>query len=107
MEKVLRENRTGKRFPENILNVPGMSGNIFCFWTCVHTISGFSGKSYEKIVQKKDSGNGKNGVHGAREIIPFWTTWTKGTEIPESPLRKWYKKKIAEIARVLSNVSKM
>jgi len=30
------------------------------------TISCFSGKSYEKIVQKKDPGNRKNGVHGAR-----------------------------------------
>ncbi len=30
------------------------------------TISGFSGKSYEKIVQKKDPGNRENGVHGAR-----------------------------------------
>ncbi len=30
------------------------------------TISGFSGKSYEKIVQKKDPGNHENGVHGAR-----------------------------------------
>jgi len=30
------------------------------------TISGYSGKSYEKIVQEKDSGNRKNGVHGVR-----------------------------------------
>jgi hypothetical protein len=30
------------------------------------TISCFSGKSYEKIVQKKDPGNRENGVHGAR-----------------------------------------
>jgi hypothetical protein len=30
------------------------------------TISGFSGKSYEKIVQKKDPGIRENGVHGAR-----------------------------------------
>jgi hypothetical protein len=30
------------------------------------TISGFSGKSYEKIVQKIDPGNRENGVHGAR-----------------------------------------
>ena len=30
------------------------------------TIYGFSGKSYEKIVQKKDPGNRENGVHGAR-----------------------------------------
>ena len=30
------------------------------------TISGYSGKSYEKIVQKKDPGNRENGVHGAR-----------------------------------------
>jgi hypothetical protein len=31
------------------------------------TIYGFSGKSYEKIVQKKDPGNRENGVHGARD----------------------------------------
>jgi hypothetical protein len=30
------------------------------------TISGYSGKSYEKIVQKKDPGNRENGVHSAR-----------------------------------------
>jgi len=30
------------------------------------TISGYSGKSYEKNVQRKDSGNLKNGVHGAQ-----------------------------------------
>jgi hypothetical protein len=30
------------------------------------TISGFSGKSYKEIVQKKDPGNHGNGVHGAR-----------------------------------------
>jgi hypothetical protein len=32
------------------------------------TISGFSGKSHEKIVQKKDTGNRENGVHGARKM---------------------------------------
>jgi len=31
------------------------------------TISGYSGKSYEKIVQKKDPGSRENGVHGARD----------------------------------------
>jgi hypothetical protein len=31
------------------------------------TIYGFSGKSLEKIVQKKDPGNRENGVHGARD----------------------------------------
>ncbi|MDO9034374.1 MAG: hypothetical protein Q7U51_04140 [Methanoregula sp.] len=30
------------------------------------TISGYSGKSYEKIVHKKDPGTRENGVHGAR-----------------------------------------
>jgi len=30
------------------------------------TISGYSGKSYEKNVQRKDPGNRANGVHGAR-----------------------------------------
>lgn len=30
------------------------------------TISGFSGKSYEKSVQEKDPGNRENGVHRAR-----------------------------------------
>jgi hypothetical protein len=34
------------------------------------TISGFTGKSYEKIVQKKDPGNRENGVHGARTGWP-------------------------------------
>jgi hypothetical protein len=34
------------------------------------TISCFSGKSYEKIVQKKDPGNRENGVHGARKPAP-------------------------------------
>ena len=33
------------------------------------TINGFSGKSYEKIVQEKDPGNRENGVHGARNVI--------------------------------------
>jgi hypothetical protein len=33
------------------------------------TIYGFSGKSYEKIVQEKDPGNRENGVHGARNVI--------------------------------------
>ena len=38
------------------------------FLTCVTcvTLTPFSGKSYEKIVQKKDPGNRENGVHGAR-----------------------------------------
>ena len=30
------------------------------------TLSGFSGKSYEKSVQEKDPGNRENGVHHAR-----------------------------------------
>jgi hypothetical protein len=33
------------------------------------TIYGFSGKSYEKIVQEKDPGNRENGVHGTRNVI--------------------------------------
>jgi hypothetical protein len=33
------------------------------------TMYGFSGKSYEKIVQEKDPGNRENGVHGARNIV--------------------------------------
>jgi hypothetical protein len=33
------------------------------------TISGFSGKSHEKIVQEIDSRNRENGVHGARPAI--------------------------------------
>jgi hypothetical protein len=41
------------------------------------TISGYSGKSYEKIVHKKDPGNRENGVHGARNGT---------TRTPKSPL---------------------
>jgi hypothetical protein len=39
------------------------------------TISGFSGKSYEKIVQKKDPGNRENGVHSARKMIVESGRW--------------------------------
>jgi hypothetical protein len=41
------------------------------------TISGFSGKSYEKIVQKKDPGNRENGVHGARKMIVESGRWVE------------------------------
>jgi hypothetical protein len=37
------------------------------------TISGFSGKSYEKIVQRKDPGNRENGVHDARVFTGFFS----------------------------------
>jgi hypothetical protein len=39
--------------------IPGTMGTIY----------GFSGKSYEKIVQEKDPGNREKGVHGARYVI--------------------------------------
>ena len=32
------------------------------------TMYGFSGKYYEKIVQKKDPGNRENGGYGARKM---------------------------------------
>jgi hypothetical protein len=51
------------------------------------TISGFSGKSYEKIVQKKDPGNRENGVHGARTRWPVSRT-TMNNDTPQGEILK-------------------
>jgi hypothetical protein len=59
------------------------------------TISGFSGKPYEKCVQKKDPGNRKNGVHGARKNLR--ATRADVPFFPESLTRKTYRKKIPEM----------
>ncbi|MEN6443834.1 MAG: hypothetical protein ABFC71_08780 [Methanoregula sp.] len=50
------------------------------------TISGFPGKSYEKIVQEKDSGNRENGVHGARTGPAPTPKISGGTSTSRCPL---------------------
>jgi hypothetical protein len=54
------------------------------FLDTMDTIYGFSGKYYQNIVQKKDYGNGKNGVHGARRDgvreLPGGNTLTERTD---------------------------
>lgn len=64
--KVLREKCTEKKIPETILNVTLVSRVWWMHLDTMDTIYGYSGKFYEKIVQEKDSGNRKNGVHGDR-----------------------------------------
>ena len=46
------------------------------------TISGFSGKPYEKTVEEKDYRNRKNGVHGARSD----TTLSENLRYPPGPV---------------------
>ncbi len=42
------------------------------FLDTMDTISGFSGKSYREIVQKKEPGNRGNGLHDARGCTGFF-----------------------------------
>jgi hypothetical protein len=55
-----------KKIPENAVKVPGMPGNKSGFWTPWTPFPVFPESLNKETVQKKDPGNRKNGVHGAR-----------------------------------------